>query len=157
MRYLYCLIALFLIGCAKPQPPVSAPVVVDPALAPYLVSFNHDIGVNTDGISVGFADTSGNANPLGETVGECIVYSEGSTVVQRVIQIDPTYWATCNANERQQLVYHELGHCAMGLQHITGVDSNNCPLSIMYPYVFGGSNCYSSQMPYYFQELESHR
>lgn len=155
MNKLIYLSLLFLFSCAPPNPP--NPVVVDPVLQPYLTSFSSDIGVSTDGISVGFSDTENNPNPLGETVGECTLYSNGA----KVIQIDSGYWVSASQEQRKQLVYHELGHCAMGLGHTPGYISggvmNNCPISIMDPYVFSNLiGCMSGNESYYYQELESH-
>jgi hypothetical protein len=155
MKACICLIVLILTSCAPPNPP--SPVVVDPVLQPYLTSFETDVGVSTDGISVDFANTETNPNPLGETVGECILYSNNT----KVIQIDSGYWTTASAEQRKQLIYHELGHCAMGLGHTPGYIAsggmNGCPISIMDPYVFSNLiGCLSSNESYYFNELRSH-
>lgn len=153
----YLIIALLLTGCGKATEPQIAPVTVDPALAPYMASFETDIGASSAGISAQFADTSVYANPLGETVGECTIWTTNGVVTQRVIQIDPTYWATLNQDGKIELFYHELGHCALNMQHIATSQSNGCYTSIMYPIVFGQTTCFANNIPYYFQELASHR
>jgi len=157
MRLVWLTIAIVLTGCGQQQPQ-QAPVTVDPALAPYMTSFQSDVGVSTAGISAQFADTSVYANPLGETVGECTIWTQSGVVVQRVIQIDPNYWNNLDQYGKRELFYHELGHCALYLQHNTTTNGpGGCYTSIMYPIVFGETTCYQNNESYYFQELESHK
>ena len=151
MRYFYpAILAGLLAGCGKPTP-----VTVDPVLAPYFASFTQNTGADTNGISAKFADTSTTTNPLGETVGECQLYSDGT----RVIQIDSNYWASITSDQKEQLVFHELGHCSLYLGHtpgdMSGGSMNGCPISIMDPYSFGQLiNCYTGNKSYYYQELK---
>lgn len=124
--------------------------MVDPALAPYMASFEVNIGVSTAGISANFV-------PLTlPTLGQCVAYPNGD----RVIQIDPTYWGNINDDQREQILYHECGHCAMSLGHtpgyISGGPMDECPISIMNPDVFGLLiGCYTDNKEYYYQELRS--
>ena len=149
MKYILLLLfTSYFISCAPAQ---GIQVSVDPTLQVYLDSFQRDIGVDPSGISIGFADTESLANPLGETVGECTIWSNGT----KQIQIDSGYWATISDTQKTELVYHELGHCAMLLQHIVGLDTNGCPLSIMYPYTFGDSPCFAGNERAYFKQLSS--
>jgi hypothetical protein len=140
------LIALLFIGCGKPNSPTN-PVVVDPDLVPYFARFSQTIGVSTDGIAGQFATLRSPA------VGLCTLYNDS----RKVIQIDSDYWSKASDDQKEQLVAHECGHCAMGLQHIPTVNEFNCPVSIMYPQVFGNSHCYVENRDYYFQELRSHK
>ena len=146
MRYIYCLAAFALIGCGRPEQANQAVITVDAALAPYLARFTQDIGVSSDGISASLVDLNA------ATAGECIKQADGS----KQIQINITWWSNADDDGKEQLMFHELGHCAMGLQHVADVDSNGCPISIMYPYVFGNTLCYTGNKHYYFRELASH-
>lgn len=62
-------------------------------------------------------------------------------------------------SEMEQLVFHELGHCALGLKHDTKLkvfeDGNKAPASIMYPYTFGSiyKDVYVKYRDYYWKEL----
>lgn len=147
MKSIFSLTLLILTACGQSP----KPVVVDPALAPYMKSFETDVGYNTGGVSATFATLNSVSNPLGETVGECELFSDGS----KSILIDPNYWATIDQNGKTELMYHELGH-AFGLVHITTTLYNGCPTSIMYPYVFGENSCFYTNTAYYFKELASH-
>jgi hypothetical protein len=71
----------------------------------------------------------------------------------KTITIDPDFWANASSDQREQLVFHELGHCALVLRHNIVVDSNRCLLSIIYPYAFGNSDCYKLNKDYYFSQL----
>jgi hypothetical protein len=161
---LVCSIAFLLVGCGKQLFSASAPapVVVDPILAPYVAVFEQNTGTSAAGVSVQFADTSGTANPLGETVGECTIYKDGyGNITNRVIQIDPSYWATIDESQQEQVVAHELGHCVLFLGHtpgdISGGDMDGCPISIMNPYSFSDSWiwCFTNNPSYYWQQLKS--
>ena len=149
MKLAFTLLALLFTACGKP-------FTVDPQLQPYFGRFEQKIGVSAGDISAEFADTTKEVNPLGEMVAVCTIYTDGS----RIIQVDAIYWATLADGQREQLVFHELGHCALYLQHtpgnISGGAMNGCPISIMNPYAFGGEiDCYDANPAYYYQELRS--
>lgn len=149
MRYVSSLF-LVLMGCGQIE--FRQPVSVDPQLAPYMATFSQEIGVSSDGISANFADTEDQVNPLGETIGECVTYSDGT----RIIQIDTGYWKTAAPGSKKELMYHELGHCALFLQHINTFKSDTCPVSIMWQFEFGESPCFASETAYYISELKTH-
>ena len=58
---------------------------------------------------------------------------------------------------RQELIFHELGHCELNLDHDeTYNETDNCPTSIMNPFVFGDygvDNCYTPKFNYYINQL----
>ena len=90
---------------------------VDPGLQPYFDQFTALSGVQTTGITAGFT-------PLTFPIaGECVwgqYYNE--------VRIDQTDWPNFTEDQKQQLVSHELGHCALFLYHI-----NNCSDSTTAP------------------------
>lgn len=62
-----------------------------------------------------------------------------------------------SAAEKEELLFHELGHCVLGRDHVTrtafAVDRNQTiPVSIMYPYHLGQRK-YSGNYDYYMKEL----
>lgn len=141
MHYTLFVLALMLVGCGRET------LHVENDTVSYLTRFSQDTGVSTDGIEVVFANLDG------KTVGLCELWSDG----KRTIRIDKTYWSTASDDEKEQTVFHELGHCALYLKHINDLNEYNCPVSIMYPYAFGQSSCYAYNKPYYFWELRSHK
>lgn len=78
------------------------------------------------------------------TVGLCEVWSDGKTAVT----IDPEAFDKYTDKQKEQLVYHEFGHCELGRQeHVETMTTKKAymyghnmtfevPESIMYPYVF---------------------
>lgn len=128
------LFALALSSCGK------KPIIVDPELLEYAVRFERDMGVSTDDINMVFGKLEGSK------VGLCSIKNG---VVK--ITVDKEYWATIPELQREALMYHELGHCAMGLEHDEAKIENGCPRSVMFPYLF--VNCYNSFRDYYISEL----
>mgnify|MGYP006192221003 CR=1 FL=1 len=115
MRFL--LIVLLVVGCGK-RPESSSPGIYarersDSLLKPFLDSFmakaecfdvpmeytSLRLSINWEGMDV---------------AGLCTQYSDGSAV----ISIDGPTWISINDVNRERLVYHELGHCALDLDHI---------------------------------------
>src|ERR1700677_3866912 len=89
---------------------------VDPKIQVYFDRFKGATGVSCSGITSLFVALPGNI------VGECVI--DGP---YREIRMDPSYWANMSAqyNEdllKEQLSFHELGHCALGFMRHT----NNC-------------------------------
>lgn len=107
------LLSLALAGCATNNDLLNGiPIFssIDPDLQPYFNQFTAYTSVATTGITAGFISLPGNL------AGECIwggTYNE--------VRINPDYWFDISVNQKQQLVSHELGHCALFLGHI-----NNC-------------------------------
>lgn len=107
-------LALFVFGCAKPPQ--------DKELVPFLKSFladarSHDVdlGSSPSGLILVFGDLES------PHVGQC----QSGT---QTITIDRTYWLNSPDELRQEVLYHELGHCLLNRGHVSY-------LSIMQPYV----------------------
>lgn len=127
-------LALALSSCGK------KPVIVDAELLEYAMRFEQDMGVSTAGINMVFGELEGSK------VGLCSIKNG-----EVKITVDKEYWATIAEPQRESLMYHELGHCAMGLGHDEAKNDNGCPRSIMFPYLF--VSCYNSFRDYYISEL----
>lgn len=77
-----------------------------------------------------------------------------------VIKIKKSYWQKLSYYGKEQLVFHELGHCVYGAKHTTETIDNidgSIPKSIMYPIHFGQHNYYKIHNQYYINELRSYR
>lgn len=46
--------------------------------------------------------------------------------------IDVGYWDNANELEKQFIIYHELGHCFLGRDHLDGSDASGTCISIMH-------------------------
>jgi len=61
------------------------------------------------------------------TLGQCKSFSDGS----KHIVVDESYWNRIDATEREYLVFHELGHCVLGREHLDTSDASGICTSIM--------------------------
>ena len=69
------------------------------------------------------------------------------------IVIKQPYWNTLGDYGREQLIFHELGHCALNRDHDNNKDIYDCPMSIMYQFTFGDTDCYPPYRNELLQEL----
>ena len=81
--------------------------------------------------------------------------------VPELIEIRRERWDELSNGGQEQLLFHELGHCLLGLDHRNsyGIDvftGYTCPNSIMNMYTFSEgqiNNCYLPDRQYYLKEL----
>jgi hypothetical protein len=100
---------------------------IDPKLQPYFDRFKAETGRDPSFVTAGFTTTIEKDN----FVGECV-----QDIYQAEVRIDPNYWATIENDDilKEQLVFHELGHCVLHEGLILAVNPyTGQPLSIMYP------------------------
>lgn len=118
-----------LAGCGKGL--TSGPVSVDPEFLEYVQSFQSEGAlrgkdVTAAGISIQFGDM-----PSEDTNGLCQM--SGSS---RAIYINRTFWSGAADSQREELIFHELGHCVLLRAHDTHLmltGNGFSPESIMYP------------------------
>lgn len=84
----------------------------------------------------------------------CEIFSDG----YKLIRINELYWSYYGESGREELVYHELGHCVLDRDHteeltIPPAYRYAIPNSIMYPYAFGNSFYYLAFRDHYVEEL----
>ena len=85
--------------------------------------------------------------------GVCLVYSNG----YREIRINKDSWDYYSYEQKEQLIYHELGHCVFNKGHDNTL-KENCPNSIMRSYMFNDyeiNECYLPQYNHYMHNLGS--
>lgn len=147
MKYLILILAvLSCAACAKPYEPPKQERDVAPELEPWVQSFEATYGVETDYI-VQVADLAW------PTQGLCRISNGFKTVT-----VSTAYYSYYMNDyyAMEQLIYHELGHCSLGLDHNTTM-YNGYPISIMYPYTFvsfpGWMNNYIVHRNDYINEL----
>ena len=83
----------------------------------------------------------------------------------RRVEIDKAWWFDDNTTElqREELLYHELSHCSLFLDHSGEMKTMNnemCPASIMFASVFtekDSERCYSNNRDYYIKELKTNK
>jgi hypothetical protein len=85
-----------------------------------------------------------------------VCYSYESNPDWNYIEIDKDYYDMYSNTEKEELIFHELGHCIFNRDHTTErmmYKSYSVPISIMYPYMFGGSWFYEQNLTHYYDEL----
>lgn len=137
-------VTVFLLGCDRPTHTFN----VDSALLPYVEEFRAEAlaqrsTVSIDELDMHFANTSGFGPGV---VGRC----EHGLVPQ--VTIDPVWWSIATPNNRENIVFHELGHCILMRDHDYAMLAPGVPASIMYPVVIPDS-IYASHHTYYMYEL----
>lgn len=86
--------------------------------------------------------------------GICSIRGDGF----REIVINKNLWRKITHEQREELIFHELGHCQFNLRHIEGqYHLTGCPISIMAPATFSdhqATACYKRHRPYYLGQIK---
>ena len=135
---------LFLLSCGRPT---QRRPIIDLAFSSYVSKFSKMYGI-TFRSDVVFADLQ-HLN----YVGLCTKRSDGT----RVIEIDVTYWDSASKAQREAILWHEAGHCELGLHHDDSMMLyDTCPQSVMHPRVMSEVqiiHCYLPNRQYYLENL----
>jgi hypothetical protein len=107
---------------------------IDAEFIPYVRDFEENMGVKVTGINIRFGNTRY------PTIGWCQI-----TPGLNEIEIDSAFWMSADDKAREQLLYHELGHCILYLDHDdrrVRINNANIEGSIMNTYFFGNRDYY---------------
>lgn len=83
------------------------------------------------------------------TVGVCTTYDDDTI---RDIVIDTKYWNNVTDLQREELMFHELGHCVLNREHRNDALADGCPASIMF-WETVSLWCLNLHLDYYRNEL----
>lgn len=84
-------------------------------------------GPKTDNLVIKFGTpTIAPTQPGTYTIGQCDVEHNTPTVI-----VYKPYWDTASQGDREELIWHELGHCLLGRYHDDRLRANGQPASIM--------------------------
>jgi hypothetical protein len=105
-----------------------APVLELGEFAPYVAKFEQtsiEVGkpVQVNDLVVKFGPTEERQDAVCET---------GDAITPTIL-INQLSWSRMTEADREALMYHELGHCVLGRNHITTRNTNGQPISLMYP------------------------
>lgn len=121
-------------SCANPH--TSNTLAVDPAFQPYVLRFEAQsalVGapVTVNNLIIKFAN---------DVVRPQVAFCASGNDTVPEIHVDAAYWNSCNDTMREQLLFHEMGHCVLFLQHTSVIEATTngkaLPESIMNPYLF---------------------
>lgn len=121
------MLALSAVGCAKAQEDV---VEVDAAFQPYLASFLRDAADHGREVEVRSLRVQFGATKNAQERAFCVRSSEAAPT----ITVNAQSWENSTEAERENTIYHELGHCLLGQGHRASVDGSGIPVSLMNPY-----------------------
>lgn len=135
------LLALLLTGCGHHRV-----ILIDPDIQPYYIRFlaeasKLDRDVKIDSLMI----TKVSSMPELE-IGRC---DEGDIPAVFILE---SYWDLASIADKEQLVFHELGHCLLDRKHLTGVLGSGIQISIMDILHFDRST-YVYYHDYYMREL----
>lgn len=125
----------------------------DPVFVEYIDKFNNEFNVIVNHIPIYFDELE----EYSPAVGACFKWSSG----ERQIKIKKSTWENFTKEQKEVLVYHELGHCFFERGHNNGIlfmNNYHCPESIMRYLLFSKytiDNCYNFDYNYYQQELQN--
>jgi hypothetical protein len=136
-----------------------APVgYIDPELQPFVDNFetygqdymgaNFNIPVIT--MTIEPVDAVNFSNDY-NVVAVCSVSFSG---VNRII-VGDKIWPLLDDITKEQVIFHELGHCVLYRPHLRGILPTGLPISIMYPYLTLTVEEYLDDKDYYMEELFS--
>lgn len=121
----------------------------DPIFTEYINNFNEEFAVKVSvPIILNDIDNS--------KAGVCFVWSDG----YREIQINSKHWSSYSEEQREQLIFHELGHCVFNFNHDDSKMPDNCPNSIMRSFMFNKwevETCYLPQYNHYMEDFDAKR
>lgn len=124
---------LALLSCQRPQPDPKPVVLYDvpAAVEPYVQRFREEIQKRgpvpaTDNLVIAFGKTQGS-----DVCGQCLL--EAGKPPRITLSTDANCWQNASENERECLVFHELGHCLLKRDHRTARFPNDAYVSLMNP------------------------
>lgn len=120
----------------------------DSAFTNYIGEFEYYHGKKTSQIPVYFGD-------LKEGIaGVCHYFRIGSGPIRwGYVEIDREYWGVISEFQKINLIFHELGHCVLGRDHVPfGNSVMMCPTSMMYDTVLS-TQCMENNYQQYLQEM----
>jgi hypothetical protein len=82
-----------------------------------------------------------------QTVSQC---TPATLTTAAEIQINATYWEQLDANNQENLVFHELGSCFLGRSNRMDLN-NSIPLSVMYPSLIPSAEYLANHAQYVYE------
>lgn len=120
MRYLISLTLVILTGCGGPA--------IEGAFVQYVERFEAEAA--NQGRSVEVRTYMKFADLETDLLGRCFPMSNR-------VEVDRRAWAKMDEDEREMLIFHELGHCTLHRPHRSDVRDGH-PVSLMYPQLMPG-------------------
>lgn len=126
--------SLLLFTSCKPQSEngvfKAPPYNVHTELQPYVETFKEKmllagVGKSTSNLQANFSD-----NLLQGEAGRCTLSSKNGGTISSIL-ISKSIWEQLTVENREEVIYHELGHCVLGRKEHISTTENGVPISIM--------------------------
>ena len=145
-----CITLLFFQNCGTPfdvrLPSKQTITSTDPQFDAYIQEFEFYYGQSVSTIPIGFDDLDPNI------AGICYRSIVGGRTLNAYIAIDRDYWYKITEYQRINLIFHELGHCAMNKNHVPSDSVSLCPSSFMFEQIMS-DKCIEDNYNTYIEEL----
>jgi hypothetical protein len=105
---------------------------VPAAFEPYVISFQNEAAVRGFDYKIDNLIIRYDATLVLPVCGNCNIASKDNSF-QKIISINSKFTCWTIDQELEALIFHELGHCFLGRQHVTDTLPNGDPKSIMIP------------------------
>jgi len=131
----------------------NSPIYVDPEFSQFFNDFKNDakkynVPLDLYKLRIYFVPALPD-----NVVGRCFA-------VTNTVQLSESTWQVLSTAQKKALIYHELGHCLLLRDHVSGgtphrsTTSNElCPISVMYPTIDSMISCYYEFEEMYIREL----
>lgn len=119
----YLILLLTLTACA-PTPEISLGESIGQEFQGYVKEFDETFQVTTQA-TVQFSDTLPD-----NMLGLCTTFTRPNDFLN-IVSINRKFWETANDWQKEQLIFHELGHCELGLKHDDFMLDYGLPKSLM--------------------------
>lgn len=136
MRNIFIFFGIFITGlyngcdlAKMPEPFDSSNYVTNEVFIPYIKNFESYYGKPANYVPIVLVEME---SPY---LGKCYTYTRGPNVFPIQIEISSEFWSRTSEDAKNALIFHELGHCVLNLDHYGSIMPDDCPSSLMNHYL----------------------
>ncbi|MEM6799919.1 MAG: hypothetical protein AAF696_00870 [Bacteroidota bacterium] len=116
-------------------------LVIDSELQPYFERFHEEAALRGRDIDFEELRIEGTIEELEGVGGSCV----HNSVDPNLVKIDLVFWAQASEWEKEFIVFHELGHCALKRSHLDERNQDGSCFSLMHSGTSGCRNTYGEE------------
>lgn len=120
MKLIFTIITILVVSCGPKEEDLREFTSVNPEFEELYQEFEGICGIDPHFVTIDFGTTE-----RSEVMAQCDRYSSGNQIT-----VKQSFWEHSGPEMRRWLIFHELGHCALGKDHDERRDGLR-PLSIM--------------------------
>jgi len=129
IKVAYLMIGVGLVTMSACEQELEVVFVVDEPIQEYFDRFVHEASLRNLDVAYATSQVDAQIGDITEpnVIGQC-AWSQGHN---HSITLDQNYWRNANDMQREFLVFHELGHCVLGRDHVDSEVANGNCMSVM--------------------------